>query len=190
MKERLPRLTEDQLSEDQLAVYRGITEGPRASGKQPFSLVDDTGALNGPFGVMLHAPQLGTALQELGAAIRYGTTMTDRGREIAILKVAVARQSEFEWYAHERVARSVGLTPSELAALKAGTFTSEDEVELCLSKVCDALLEDRAITDSEYASLVGIIGEKQLLEITILVGYYQTLAQMMKVFQVGAPPGE
>ncbi|WP_239460169.1 carboxymuconolactone decarboxylase family protein [Nocardioides daejeonensis] len=43
--------------------------------------------------------------------------MTDRGREIAILMVAVATASDFEWYAHERVGLAVGLSEAELAAL-------------------------------------------------------------------------
>jgi 4-carboxymuconolactone decarboxylase len=55
-------------------------------------------------------------LQELGAAVRFRTRMTDRTREIAILTVATATGSEFERYAHELIGRAAGLTETELAA--------------------------------------------------------------------------
>ena len=187
MTERLPRLTEADLNDAQLEVYRSITGGPRASGKQLFALKDESGALNGPFGVMLHAPELGLALQELGAALRYRTRMTDRCREIAILMIAVGTASEFEWYAHERVGRAVGLTEAELEALRDGTFSSEDRAEQAIADLCDRLLAQNHLDDEEYAQASAVLDNEEILEVTVLVGYYRTLAQMMHVFKIEAP---
>ena len=85
---RLASLTKDQLDPEQLELYQRILGGPRASGPQHFALTDESGALVGPFGIMLHAPALGRPLQDLGAAIRYQTGLSARVREIAILSVA------------------------------------------------------------------------------------------------------
>ena len=117
---RIPWPTPDELTDEQRAVQHAITSGPRASGAPAFSLTDDEGRLHGPFNAMLLAPQVGLAMQELGGALRYRTSLTDREREIAILQVAVARRSEFEWYAHERVGVRAGLTDDELADLLRG----------------------------------------------------------------------
>ncbi|XUR32146.1 hypothetical protein ACQY74_000173 (plasmid) [Rhizobium leguminosarum bv. trifolii] len=73
---------------------------------------------------MLHVPALGLPLQELGAAIRYGTRLSDRVREIAILCVAAETDSAFERYAHERVGRAVGLGETELNDLAASRFSA------------------------------------------------------------------
>lgn len=56
MTERLPRLTPDALDDAQQVVYDGIAGGDRAKGVQHFPLTAGDGSLNGPFGIMLHAP--------------------------------------------------------------------------------------------------------------------------------------
>ena len=73
-----------QLGPDARALYDRINAGPRGA-----SMVDDRGALIGPFNAMLLSPALGDPLQELGAAIRYRSSLTDRCRELAILIVAL-----------------------------------------------------------------------------------------------------
>lgn len=186
---RVADLVPDVLSPEQDEVYQAIAGGPRANGKQVFELKAPDGSLNGPFGLMVHAPSVGLALQDLGAAIRYRTSMTDRGREIAILMVAVATQSSFEWYAHERVGRAVGITDAELEAFRSESFTSSDPAEAAVARLTRALLEEERVDDDTYAEVVSSLGEVQTVEVTTLVGYYRTLAQLMDVFAVPAPDG-
>ena len=190
MTQRLPRLSKAELDEEQLSLHRLIAEGPRTSGPQLVELQDAHGALNGPFGVMLHAPSIGGPLQELGAAVRFRTRMTDRTREIAILTVATATGSEFERYAHELIGHAAGLTESELAALRDGSFTSTDPTESAAYAVCRRLLDvdpRQPWNDGEYAAAADAVGREGLIELTVLVGYYRTLAQLMQVFAIGAP---
>ena len=94
--ERLPRLAPEALTGDQRALYDAITSGPRAQGPQHFALAAQDGTLNGPFNALLYSPALGEALQEVGAAVRYRTGLTDRARELAILLVAARWHSAFE----------------------------------------------------------------------------------------------
>jgi 4-carboxymuconolactone decarboxylase len=188
--QRLPRLTEPELDDEQLDLYQVITSGPRATGPQLVELQDAHGALNGPFNVMLHAPSIGGPLQELGAAVRFRTRMTDRTREIAILTVATATGSEFERYAHELIGQAAGLTEPELAALRAGNFTSTDPTETTAYAVCRRLLDvdpREPWRDEEYEAAADALGHDGLIELTVLVGYYRTLAQLMQVFAIGAP---
>jgi len=187
---RLPRLSKAELDEEQLNLHRLITEGPRTSGPQLVELQDAHGALNGPFGVMLHAPSIGGPLQELGAAVRFRTRMTDRAREIAILTVATATGSEFERYAHELIGQAAGLTEPELAALRDGSFTSTDPTETAAYAVCRRLLDidpREPWRDEEYEAAADTLGRESLIELTVLVGYYRTLAQLMHVFAIKAP---
>ncbi|MFF8652985.1 carboxymuconolactone decarboxylase family protein [Streptomyces huasconensis] len=190
--ERLPRLSETELTPEQRMLYETITSGPRSAGPQHFPLQDAAGTLNGPFGLMLHSPGIGTPLQELGAALRYRTTLDARTREVSILTVAAAMSSAYETYAHERVGRAAGLTDAELAALRDGSFTSTSPVEQAAHAVCRRLLDsaDPAWEDEEYERTARALGAEHLLELTTLVGYYRTLAQLLHVFAVGAPePG-
>jgi 4-carboxymuconolactone decarboxylase len=185
---RLPDLTPAEMTDDQRAVHDAIASGPRAAGPQHFPLVDASGALTGPFGVMVHEPALGAPLQELGSAIRYATGLTDRVREIAVLAVAAATGSAFELWAHTRVGRAAGLTDDELRALAEQSFTPTDPAEAAAYDLCRRLLAGRSrLTDAEYADLAEVLGTHTLTELVVLVGYYRTLAQLLDVFDVGLP---
>ncbi|MFT4210501.1 MAG: carboxymuconolactone decarboxylase family protein [Microbacterium sp.] len=188
MTERLRRLRPSDLDEDQRAVYRSITGGARAVGPQLFELVDGEGCLNGPFNAMLVAPRVGEPLQALGAAVRYATSLSGRIREIAILAVATATGSGFERYAHEPIGRAAGLTDGELRALRElGAFMPDDPAEALALEVVVALLGGRDVDDETYARARGLLGEVALVELSVLVGYYQALATTMRLFRIGAP---
>jgi len=73
------------LNAGQQQLYAAMTGGPRGGGNQPFRLVDETGALTGPFNAMLLQPAVGQALQALGAALRYQGSLADRARELTTL---------------------------------------------------------------------------------------------------------
>src|SRR5215471_1586181 len=105
---RVPRLRPEQLTDEQRRLYQEVLDGPRGQGRQFFPLVDADGVLTGPFNAMLASPRVGTAVQRLGAALRYQTDLPDRIRELVILVVAAQLGSEFEWHAHESLARHHG----------------------------------------------------------------------------------
>jgi 4-carboxymuconolactone decarboxylase len=185
---RLRNPTPDELDAGQRALYDEIAGGPRSAGPQLFELVDGQGRLNGPFGIMLHSPAVGGALQGVGAAVRYRSVLSDRVRELAILAVAAHWNSDFELYAHVPLARHAGLAEAEIAALVAGEqVTFEDPAERAVLQVVRALLRTSDLTDAEYAAGSDAIGEKGLVELTTLVGYYATLALQLRVFRVTAP---
>ncbi len=187
---RIAKLTPESLGDDQRAVYDAIAGGKRAQGPQLFQLRDADGGLEGPFNAFLLQPRLGLALQALGSAVRYETTLSDRAREIAILVVAVQRDSSFEWYAHEAVGRHVGLTDSELEALRRHDYDGlTDRAERTVARVCHVLLANGDLEGPDYNEAVEVLGLPQLFEVLTLVGYYDTLALQLRVFRVEAPAG-
>ena len=186
---RLHNPTPEELRTEQRALYDEIAGGPRSAGPQLFELVDRQGRLNGPFGIMLHSPAVGGALQAVGAAVRYRSVLSDRVRELAILAVAAHWNSDFELYAHVPLARHAGLTEAEIGGLIAGAEVAlADPAEGAVLQVVRALLHASDLTDDLYAAGRDAIGEQGLVELTTLVGYYATLALQLRVFRVGAPP--
>jgi 4-carboxymuconolactone decarboxylase len=185
---RLAKLSAEDLDDDQKQLYEAITGGPRSSGRPAFPLVDHAGALEGPFNAMLLQPALGSALQSLGAAIRYQGTLPGRTRELAILVVAAAWRSEFEQYAHEAVGLHEGLRAEDLAAIRAGQEPDlTDPAERAAVRTAWALARRGDLDDAEYADAVAQLGEPALFELTTLVGYYATLALQLRAFRVGSP---
>jgi 4-carboxymuconolactone decarboxylase len=190
---RLAVLSSDQMTPEQVGLYREILAGPRGQGPRAVLLSTGAGGLAGPFNAMLYAPDVGHALQELGAAIRFRTRLSSRIREMAILVVAGAWDSEYERFSHEPIGREAGLTDSEIEALRAGAdpgFT--DEQERVAYWVARALTGPADLDDEQYAAAISALGEQALVELSTLVGYYATLALQLRIFRVDpgiAAPG-
>jgi 4-carboxymuconolactone decarboxylase len=187
---RLPWYTPHELDASARALYDRIAGGVRARGPQAFALTDDGGRLHGPFNAMLVSPEVGGAMQELGAAIRYRSGLAPRAREIAILEVAALRRSSFEWYAHERVGKQIGLTGDELAALHDGApAPTLDTTETLVRELVRTLVRERDLDDVTFAAAVKALGERVLMDLIALVGHYDLLALSMQVWRTPLPAG-
>jgi 4-carboxymuconolactone decarboxylase len=182
---RLAVLSSDEMTPEQVGLYREILAGPRGQGPRAVLLSTGAGGLAGPFNVMLYAPDVGHALQELGAAIRFKTHLAARIREMAILVVAQAWDSEYERSSHEPIGREAGLTEPEIEALRAGADPGfADEQERVAYSVVRALTGPADLDDEEYAAAAAALGEQALVELSTLVGYYATLALQLRIFRI------
>ena len=186
---RLAPLVPDQLDPIRRDLFDTIVGGRRSS--QPYSkLIDDAGALTGPFNAFIHAPSVGAPLSRLGEAIRYDTALTPREREIAILVVAAERRSAFEWHAHQQIASAVGFTASEIESLRqAGSVRFADDREDAVRELTLCVVDREVLPDEQYDRLAAVLGSERAVEVVVLVGYYGLLADLLSVFAVGAPEG-
>jgi 4-carboxymuconolactone decarboxylase len=181
---RLHLFTPEELTPEQAELYAGIATGPRAQGPQHFALRNPDGSLAGPFNALLLSPTLGTALQGLGAAVRYATDLTPRTREIAILTVAARWNSAFERASHESVGLAAGLTADELGELRAGRIPAlTDERELASARLAHAMAAGD-VDDELWAASRSVLEEKTIFELATLVGYYAALALQLRIFRV------
>ncbi len=187
----MPRLRPEQLTPDQRRLYDEMTGGPRNNGRRSFPLADADGVLTGPFNAMLASPVVGTALQRLGAAIRYQTDLPDQVRELVILMVAAHLGSEYEWYAHEPIARGSGLSDEVITAIKDGIRPPfSDPGQEAAHDLAIAMLRAEDIPDTKFAAAVEALGTQGVFEVSTVVGYYWLLAAQLRLFQVGPPPPE
>jgi len=182
---RLAVLSSDEMTPEQVGLYREILNGPRGQGPRAVLLSTGAGGLAGPFNAMLYAPDVGHALQELGAAIRFRTHLAPRVREMAILVVAHAWDCAYERTSHEPIGREAGLTGPEIEALLAGADPGfADEHERIAYSVVRSLAGPADLDDQQYAAAVAALGERALVELSTLVGYYATLALQLRIFRV------
>jgi 4-carboxymuconolactone decarboxylase len=182
---RLDALAPEQLDETQAALYAAITGGPRAADRGRSPIADDAGHLLGPFNAMLYNPALGDPMQGLGAAIRYRTSLDAATRELAILVVAATLDSEFEWFAHERLARAAGVSERTIAQVAAGR--EPDGADLLPYRAARELVENGDLGDQRFAEITERFGTTGCVELVVLIGYYRMLALVLRTFRVSAP---
>jgi 4-carboxymuconolactone decarboxylase len=185
---RLDLVAPADLDDAQRDLYNAITGGPRASQSGTVPIVDEAGRLVGPFAVMLLTPEVGQAMQQAGATIRFAGALTGRERELAILAVAGTLRSDFERLAHEPAARKLGLTQAEVNAVLSGRvpdgLSADETMVCCLARLMTA---DRNLADEDYHGAVSALGQPRLAELTWLVGYYSALALALAVFRPLVP---
>ena len=185
---RLDLIRPADLDDAQRALYAAITGGPRASQAGTVPIVDESGRLLGPFAVMLLTPEVGNAMQQVGAKIRFATALTARERELGILAVAGALRSDFERLAHEPAALRAGLTQAQVNAVLSGQVPdglAGDEALAC--RLAQVMTADRALPEDDYEAGLAALGERRLAELTWLVGYYSALALSLAVFRPFLP---
>lgn len=187
---RLQKLHPSELNVEQKEAYDTIVRGRRSAGVGAKYLLDDVGRLEGPFNAMLLNPRMGQALQALGAAVRYESSLAGRAREVAILEVATHCHCEYEWLVHEQVGAAEGLSREELAAVHSGRHAASlSELECCVRDVVRELLETRDLGEGSFVRLQEGVGLSGVQELLTLVGYYELLALSLRVWRVALPRG-
>jgi alkylhydroperoxidase family enzyme len=173
------------MTDSQRALYERYTTGPRAAPDSPFSLVGADGRLQGPPAVWILSPTFGHALQQIGGAVRFGSRLPARAREIAILLVGHHHRSAFELYAHRLAGAAAGLAVADLAALADNKEPAGmSDVEACIFRTTRRILDRGTLDDDEFRGATGVLGEAGLLELVTILGYYTMVAWQLAVFDV------
>lgn len=184
---RLPWFRPDELDEEQRAYYDQLMATPRD--KSHF--VDPAGRLEGAFNARLLDPPVGTAIQEVGSALRFCSKLSARQREIVILSVAAHERSDFEWHGHAPVAAKAGLSDEELECIRTRTpAPTLPEADRVAREVAEELLATRDLSDETFAEAEAVLGLPQLFDVVSLVGHYQHTAMSMRVWRVPLRRGD
>jgi 4-carboxymuconolactone decarboxylase len=188
---RLPVLKPENLTPEQKSLYDKISGDTRRQATRRFKMTSDDGTLTGPFNALLYSPQVGDAVQQLGGALRFDSSLPGHLRELAILMVAARWRANYEWYAHAPIAAREELGEAVIEAVKAGEAPdgAPDDV-LTVHHFVSELVETRRVCEETYQQTSDVIGEQGLVELISVVGYYSLLAGLLNTFEIGVPEGE
>lgn len=106
-----------------------------------------------------------------------GGVLPRRESELLILRTAHNCGSRYEWNHHERLGRKAGLTADEIERVRRGPAADGwSERERLLLGAADELHENRMIGEETWSGLRRLLGERELIEVPMLVGHYAMLA--------------
>ena len=173
--DRFKPLTYEQLTSEQKTLVEHLLAGER-------------GGLNGPFNVLLRSPEMGDAAQKLGAQLRFHSTVPPKLREMAIIMTARYWNSQYEWYAHHRLALQSGLSPAIADAIQAGkrpgTLQPDEEI---VYNFCNELLNSKRVSDATFQAAIDKFGERTVVDLTGLVGYYNFVSMILNIDRYPMP---
>ena len=147
------------------------------------------GRVPGPMIGWLPNPELARRAQRLGEHLRYDTSLEPTLSELAILICARHWTSHHEWTAHKRIALEAGLDPqtvADVAARKEKPFL-RDQRERAVYAVASTLLAQNRLDDALYARGVSVLGERGMVDLVGILGYYSLVALTLNAFEIGLP---
>ena len=175
---RLIEIPIEQMTDAQRKLHEKIASGPR-------------GGVRGPFLAWLKSPAYLARLEETGRYLRYDTLFEPRLSEFAILITARFWSSQYEWYAHEPLARKGGLSPEIIKAVQENRRPAEMAAdEEAIYDFCTALHENHFVSDEVYQNAFVHFGERGLVELIGLIGHYTTVSMTLNAFELQVPEGE
>ena len=127
----------------------------------------------------------------LGAFLRFDTSLTTAQSELAILVTARHWTSHYEWYAHKQLALKGGLDPAIIEDIRnRRTPKLPDAKSQVIYDMAKSLHEGHAVAKPLYDEAVRLLGERGVVEIIGLCGYYTLVSMTLNTFEFGLPDGE
>ena len=167
--DRFKPLSYDSMTPEQKTLAASILSGPRTS-------------LDGPFNVLLRSPEMGELAQKFGAQMRYHSSLPPRLSEFVILITARFWTAQFEWQAHHKNALTAGLSPAIIDALAAGKRpASMQPDEEAVYNFCTEVLTTKQASDAAFHAAVEKFGERGVVDMLGVMGYYQFVSMMLNV---------
>lgn len=175
--DRFKPLTYAQMTPAQKAMTDHILQGERHS-------------MNGPFNVMLRSPEMGDLAQKFGAYVRFHSSLSPKLNEFAILITARLWTVQFEWRAHRILAEKAGLSTATIEAVATGkrpaAMQPDEEV---VYNFCTELLNKKHVSDATFDAAVKKLGDRGVVDLMGLLGYYQLVSMLLNVDRYPMPEG-
>jgi 4-carboxymuconolactone decarboxylase len=174
---RLPTIAPDAYDEAQAAAATHF----QATRKAP---------VFGPFEALMHSPDLMTRASDMGLYLRYHSATGLKLSEFVIILTARLWSQDYEWQLHSRIAAEQGVAPEVIAAIADGRRPpSMSADEAILYDFVSELHQTRRVSDTTYASALARFGEKGVVDVIGITGYYSLLAMVLNVARYPLPDG-
>ncbi len=149
------------------------------------SIADTRGSVRGPFTMLMHSPEIAGRAGDLGAYIRYESSLPGNERELAIITAAREFDSPYEWAAHARIAKEEGISQATIDIVADRLPTDVlDDTEALIIQYGRELFQDHEISPKTYAAATERYTNEQLVELTATMGYYGLIACILNAFNV------
>lgn len=133
---------------------------------------------------------MGDLGQQFGAATRFATTVPRKLYELAIIVTARHWSSQFEWYAHRRGALQAGISQAVVDAIAQGRRPAAlPPDEKAVYDFATELLETKQVSDASFAAAKSLLGERGVVELINVMGWYGTVSMYLNVDRYPLPEG-
>lgn len=125
--------------------------------------------------LVMTTPDLASHVLSIGVALR-SAPLDAKLRELVILRVAKLSSSAYETMQHFDVAKDVGWTVDEIAAIEAGKTGSFDQRTSAVLQFTDECFTKHSVSDNTFRDIRGVLTESEIATLALLIGQYALTA--------------
>ena len=164
----------DQLTDEQLKIYKEIAEGPR-------------GSVVGPLKVWLNNPKFAASAQELGKYTRYESSLPPILSELAIITTGRCWSSHFEWEQHAPLAEKNGIKKEDINKIANAIRPIFKNQKLQVVYDFSAEINiNKKVSDELYTKSYNLLGQNSIIDIVAICGYYSLISMTINAFEIQA----
>jgi len=152
-------------------------------------IVASRGALQGPFTMFLHCPDLAGRLAHLGAFVRFEGSLDMRVRVLAAMTVARELDAVYVWGAQTGQARKLGVPEATIASIREKHSRGLPPEDAQIVDFTRTLLRQHRVDDATVKTLRARFGDDGFIQLTGAIGYYSMLSMTVNACELEAAPG-
>jgi 4-carboxymuconolactone decarboxylase len=176
--DRMPPLNPADMNDAQKHAAAAMVAGPRKG-------------VTGPFIALLRSPDLMDRMGRVGEYLRFESAIPTKLNELAMLVVARYVMNQFEWVLHYPLALKAGVSKDTLELLAAGRPPpAAQQDEALVHALVMELLATHFVSDALYGRALERFGERGIVDLVGMVGYFFTVCLVMNTAQTPTPPGD
>ena len=122
------------------------------------------------------------AVSAVGSALINGSALPTNIRELAILRVGYISKSRYETFQHEALARHVGMSEAEIAAIEAGDPKAPalSAVQSAVLEFVDDMVANVRASDRTLDAVRQHLDDAQVLDLIMVSGFYMMISRVLE----------
>jgi 4-carboxymuconolactone decarboxylase len=153
------------------------------------AIIKTRGALQGPFTMFLHSPELAERVAHLGAYVRFEGSLDMRVRVLAAMTVARELDALYVWGAQTGSARKQGVPETTITAIREKHSRGLPPEDAQIVDFTRELLRKHRVDDATATAMRKRFGDDQFIQLTAAIGYYSLLAMTVNACELEAGEG-
>ena len=153
------------------------------------SIVASRGAVQGPFTMFLHSPDIAGRVAHLGAYVRFEGSLDMRVRVLAAMVVAREYEAMYVWGAQSGGARRLGVPESTITAIRENHSRGIPAEDAQIVDFTRPLLRRHRIDDAMASAMRARFGDDEFIQLTGAIGYYAMLSHDGECLRAGTGRG-
>ncbi|MFT5531980.1 MAG: alkylhydroperoxidase family enzyme [Burkholderiaceae bacterium] len=135
--------------------------------------------------MLLQSPPVADGWRQLLTAIRHQCVLSARYRELAIMRIAVLNEADYEFAQHLPFALKEGYTDVQLAALKTTDYRDHFEaLDLQVIDYTDAMTTTIRVPQPVFDAVRANFSDREMVELTTTIAAYNMVSRFLEALEL------